>query len=324
MFNGYRSFRPNSNGDGRGAEFATELDKSCDMFFGNKNNVNFFLNKEDSPRKKLGLPPKPVLTGCDAHSFDDIEKKLGKNSTEDNYTSEITWIKADPTFEGLKQIIQEPEDRVKIQETKPDDNKTPYSIIKSINFLADTENFKKSNIEFNPNLNTIIGGRSTGKSTLLQILAYKLGDLKKDDVKSDFIKEIANNVSIEWFDGETDIEDRKVEYFPQSYMHNIVKNDEDRKTIVENIIGKGQLESYNKFITANQIDIKKDISKLLEEDRKFKEITKKIHEIRNKITIENEISELDKKISNLMKRNQLTETEKTILKLLKINLMKQP
>ena len=105
--------------------------------------------------------------------------------------------------------------------------------------MADTENFKKSNIEFNPNLNTIIGGRSTGKSTLLQILADKLGELKKDDAKSDFIKEIANNVSIEWFDGETDIEDRKVEYFPQSYMHNIVKNDEDRKTIVENIIGKG-------------------------------------------------------------------------------------
>ena len=190
--------------------------------------------------------------------------------------------------------------------------------------MADTENFKKSNIEFNPNLNTIIGGRSTGNSTLLQILAYKLGELKKDDAKSDFIKEIANNVSIEWFDGETDIEDRKVEYFPQSYMHNIVKNDEDRKTIVENIIGKGPLESYKKFITANQIDIKKDISKLLEEDRKFKEITKKIHEIGNKIAIENEISELDKKISNLIKRNQFTETEKTILKLLKINLMKQP
>ena len=183
--------------------------------------------------------------------------------------------------------------------------------------LADTENFKKSNIEFNPNLNTIIGGRSTGKSTLLQILADKLGELKKDDAKSDFIKEIANNVSIEWFDGETDIEDRKVEYFPQSYMHNIVKTDEDRKIIVENIIGKGQLESYKKFITANQIDIKKDISKLLEEDRKFKEITKQIHEIGNKIAIENEISELDKKISNLMKRNEFTETEENNFETLK-------
>ena len=141
--NGYGSFRPNSNNDGRGSEFANELDKSCDLFFGNKKNVDFFLNKNKSPRKGLGLPPKPVLSGCDAHSFIEIEKKLGNNCTENNDTSEITWIKADPTFEGLKQIIQEPEDRVKIQETKPDNDKTPYSVIKSINFTSETENFNK-------------------------------------------------------------------------------------------------------------------------------------------------------------------------------------
>ncbi|WP_454988287.1 PHP domain-containing protein, partial [Capnocytophaga leadbetteri] len=38
-----------------------------------------------------------------------------------NYSlKENCWIKADPTFEGLKQIIYEPEERVRIQEEEPD------------------------------------------------------------------------------------------------------------------------------------------------------------------------------------------------------------
>lgn len=314
--NGYGSMRPSSTGDGRGAEFAIELDKSCDLFFGNGNNVNFLLNKIESPRINQGLPPKPVLSGCDAHSFDNIEKKLGKKCTEVSNASEITWIKADTTFEGLKQIIQEPEDRVKIQETKPDDNKTPYSVIKSINFTSDNKNFNKGSLNFNPNLNTIIGGRSTGKSTLLQILAHTLGELKSNG-DSERIKEIADNVSIEWLDGETNSQDRKVEYFPQSYMHNLANDDNERKRIVENIIGKEQLESYTKFITTNQLDIKKDISMLLEEDGKFKEITKQIHEIGNKAAIEQEISKLQVEINVLMQESKFDEEQKNNFESLK-------
>ena len=40
-------------------------------------------------------------------------------------------IKADPTFEGLKQIIYEPEERVKIQENKPEE-KSGYQVIDRI------------------------------------------------------------------------------------------------------------------------------------------------------------------------------------------------
>ncbi|HRG64096.1 MAG TPA: AAA family ATPase [Burkholderiales bacterium] len=316
--NGYGALRPGSNGDGRGAEYATELDKSCDLFFGNKKNVDFYLNKcNNSPRKALGLHPKPVISGCDAHSFNDIDKKLGKKCTEQSNASEITWIKADPTFEGLKQIIQEPEDRVKIQETKPDDNKTPYSVIKSINFTFDNKNFNKGSLNFNPNLNTIIGGRSTGKSTILQILAYKLLGELKNNGDSDRIKEIADNVSIEWLDGETNSQDRKVEYFPQSYMHNIANDDNERKKIVENIIGKDQLESYTKFISTNQLDIKKDIYMLLEEYGKFKEITKQIHEIGNKAAIEQEISKLQVEINVLMQESKFDEEQKNNFESLK-------
>ena len=51
----------------------------------------------------------------DAHCFSDniaIKDRLGNCKT---------WIKADTTFEGLKQILFEPEDRVRVQSTKPDE-----------------------------------------------------------------------------------------------------------------------------------------------------------------------------------------------------------
>ncbi|WP_440992669.1 TrlF family AAA-like ATPase [Cysteiniphilum litorale] len=250
---------------------------------------------------------KPLLHSLDIHDFDKLNENYSCN----------TWIKADPTFEGLKQIVQEPEDRVKIQETKPDGNKTAYSVIKAIHFNSNTADFNKGQISFNPNLNTIIGGRSTGKSTLLQILAYKLGELKNNNDNFERIKKVAEDVSIEWLDGETDHEDRQAEYFPQSYMHNIVKDDNERKKIVENIIGTDQLKSYEKFIADNQLDIKKDISKLLKEDGRFKEITQKIHEIGNEKAIGKEISELNQKIAYLMEENKFTETEKNKFESLK-------
>lgn len=43
-----------------------------------------------------------------------------------------TWIKANPTFEGLKQIFYEPIERVKIQPNCPE-LKAEYQIIESVN-----------------------------------------------------------------------------------------------------------------------------------------------------------------------------------------------
>jgi len=80
------------------------------------------------------------------------------------------WIKADPTFEGLKQIIYEPYERVKIQQKNPDDY-VKYIIddleIKS----SDTNLLVPQKILFNRNLVSIIGGKGTGKSSLLALIA---------------------------------------------------------------------------------------------------------------------------------------------------------
>jgi len=194
--NGYGSLRP-EKGDGRGAEYAKEIDKICNGFFGTKDNSDFYLNKIEG-RSQYNLPPKPILLASDCHSFDDIDKKS---------LIYFTWIKADPTFEGLKQIIYEPEERVRIQENNPeyDFDKPTFSkiIINEPIDIFDGEKVKFNKIDelpLNKNLVTIIGGRGAGKSLLLnyiantfnkEILAYK--NKEKEVTFND-----SKNFIIEW------------------------------------------------------------------------------------------------------------------------------
>ena len=110
-----------------------------------------------------------LLHCSDAHTFinnlqNTKEKELGHC---------FTWIKADPTFEGLKQIIYEPEERVRIQDEKPD-FKEDKEIIDKVKFISPNNKFSNEEIFFNPNLNVIIGGKSSGKSILLYSIAKTL------------------------------------------------------------------------------------------------------------------------------------------------------
>ena len=110
-----------------------------------------------------------LLHCSDAHTFinnlqNTKEKELGHC---------FTWIKADPTFEGLKQIIYEPEERVRIQDEKPD-FKEDKEIIDKVKFISPNNKFSNEEIYFNPNLNVIIGGKSSGKSILLYSIAKTL------------------------------------------------------------------------------------------------------------------------------------------------------
>ena len=112
---------------------------------------------------------KPSILASDAHNVEDIGSKF-------------SWIKADPTFDGLRQIVFEPEERVRIQEPSP-----AYSIDKSpftaINITSPTQvfvdnpdvRFAPTTLPLNSGLISIIGGRGTGKSALISYLAAGLG-----------------------------------------------------------------------------------------------------------------------------------------------------
>ncbi len=81
----------------------------------------------------------------------------------------FTWVKADPTFEGLKQIIYEPDERVRVQGHDPyeDRSKINFSLIK----LSGSTSYILPDFELplNRELIAIIGGRGSGKSALLVV-----------------------------------------------------------------------------------------------------------------------------------------------------------
>jgi len=109
---------------------------------------------------------KPCIWGSDAHNVNSLFHPSDGNSND------YTWIKADPTFEGLKQIIYEPEKRVFIG------NSDPNSLLKKICIskieFKNSDGFPINNqeLELNRDLVCIIGGRGSGKSALFESVAY--------------------------------------------------------------------------------------------------------------------------------------------------------
>ena len=119
--------------------------------------------------KKWFKRKKPCIKGSDSHSQNyPIGKLKDKNSDP---IDKFCWIKANPSFEGLKQITYEPTDRVKIQELEPEE-KEHYQVIDNVKFLDNS--FTPNKILINQNLTTIIGGKSTGKSILLRNIAQTI------------------------------------------------------------------------------------------------------------------------------------------------------
>ena len=156
---GYGSFRPEQN-EGRGTSLAIEIDKMCDFFFGNAEDIDHFLNTN----RYEDAEPKAVIRTSDAH---DLEK-IGTLST---------WIKANPTFDGLKQIIYEPVGRVDVGENDP--GAFRHVIIDSFAVSESNDNFFLKNVGnmfLNPGLNCVIGPRGAGKSALLDAMSFSLGD----------------------------------------------------------------------------------------------------------------------------------------------------
>ncbi len=249
-----------------------------------------------------------------------------------NYSlKENCWIKADPTFEGLKQIIYEPEERVRIQENKPEE-KSGYQVIDRIEIyhqdfqekreekeneetIEKKEEFKT--IFLNPNLNTIIGGRSTGKSILLGAIAKKLNsdkEVKLDNTEySKYIDDIVSNMRIFWKD-EGKNSKRDIEYFPQSYMYQLARNSDELNKLVENIITqdinkKTKIEAYQAFSSDNNSEIIEDINKLFKTKASIDNIQKSITEIGDEEGIIKEKGKLSKDLEDLKTKIQITEEQ---------------
>lgn len=177
------------------------------------------------------------ITASDAKSL----KEIGTNNC---------WLKADPTFEGLKQIIYEPEERVYIGKEPPykiERNK----IIKSIMISNSNKWFDDKPIQLNEGMISIIGGKGTGKTAILDLIAYatesykcyeKDGNKSKSFLKKAFRELKGTKVKVEWENGNSDekeikdkieesVKENKVRYLPQDYVDQLCSE-----------IGKNELE----------------------------------------------------------------------------------
>lgn len=118
-----------------------------------------------------------VIESSDARSIDEIGKCA-------------SYIKLSlPTVEGLRQAFLDPESRIRHAE-----DFRPESFSRIIGLKVEGGYLNGLEIHFNDNLNCIIGGKGTGKSTILEALRYALGNKAKTDNTKRQSDDILQNV----------------------------------------------------------------------------------------------------------------------------------
>lgn len=296
------------------------------IFSSNSNTARFFLGGVDKAGfvKEFGAV-KACLWGSDAHS----EEKLFKPDSNRH-----TWIKSDPTFEGLKQVIYDPSSRVVVQELSPQ-QKSGYQTIDRVRFLdkGGARLFNDDWIVLNPDLNTIIGGKSSGKSLLLYHIARSVNAEEVDkkirlSKSSSYSGLDSVDFEVVWSNGDvsklSELEDTKpLTYIPQLYINHLAEED-----------GKGQLNSlvkdillqdkefreFSEFQEGVIVSLGKEISYKIdyffELRQKFKVLAKQSEEFGVKGAVVSEIDRLRLEIKTLREKSGFTEAEENLFKYL--------
>ncbi|GAA8332953.1 gamma-glutamylcyclotransferase [Helicobacter pylori] len=248
---------------------------------------------------------KPLLQSSDAHKEEQIGKKC-------------TWIKAEKTFEGLKQIVYEPKTRVSIDENKPQD---PLYKIDYVRLHFDGEvkitNEKgeipfcyagfNETLFFSPYFTCVIGGRGSGKNTLLQLIASAIKN-------KSFVKglELETKKYIE-IQPDIDIVD-SVEYLAQNEVEEFATNVSKFTEAIFNRMdskSSGKLKELEKQITKGiekfdeQIACWQEKTKLEKQLKESEKIRKKYQNIINTFTDKNYLD----------KKRQIAKTREALIDL---------
>ncbi|WQW09252.1 ATPase [Helicobacter pylori] len=264
---------------------------------------------------------KPLIQSSDAHE----EEQIGKR---------YTWIKAEKTFEGLKQIIYEPETRVSIGEEKPQD---PLYKIDSVGLNFDEE-VKTTNEQddtpfcyagfnetlfFSPNFTCVIGGRGSGKSTLLQLIASAIKN-------KSFVKGLKHETIQKYIEIQPDIDIMdSVEYLAQNEVEEFATNVSKFTEAIFNRIdskSSGKPKELEKQITKGiekfdeQIAYWQEKNKLEEQLKESEKIRKKYQSIVDAFTDKDYLdkkAKLQAKYQSLIDLKQSKEGFWTFIKELK-------
>lgn len=258
-----------------------------------------------------------LLDCSDAHSFSE------KSTEKDRIGNSFTWLKADLTFEGLKQVAND-KSRIFIGDTPPllqriDSKPTKFIDCLTIGKIEGSNLvekwFESFSLEFNPSLVAIIGNKGQGKSAIADIIGL-LGNTpnfddfsflnnekfrkKKPHKKSDHF-----TAKLTWLDGsedETNLTDNpevtsveKVKYLPQNFIEKLCNEDlKDFENELRNVIFSHLSES-DKLGKGNLDEVIEFQSEIINEN---------IEEVKNKLQVFNKrVIDLEKKNSDAYKKS---------------------
>lgn len=227
---------------------------------------------------------KPCLHGSDAHRLEDIGLPA-----EGRYC----WVKADPTFEGLKQVLYEPRERVAIAE-EPPNLKNDYQVVESISVATAPDWFDPQEIILNQDLVAVIGPRGSGKSALAEMIAFAGGATffgLPEDIRDTFLfkssKRSAANpapitgalLSLKWRSGQVDRvqitstlqhgqEEGKVKYLPQRFVERLCapENNRQLEEEIERVIFQ-RIDKTERMDASNFGELRQTATKALEVKR---------------------------------------------------------
>lgn len=271
---------------------------------------------------------KPCLWGSDAHDFKSLFNPSDKRHT---------WIKSDLSFGGLKQVVYDPKSRVAIQELSPQ-NKPSYQTIKKVRFVDKRVNpeFADDWIPISKDLTTIIGGKSSGKSLLLNHIAKSINFDEVDEnckishasMYSNFDKDEDFDFWVEWDNGEIsklrNRESKKpITYISQLYINHLSEDEGRNKlnSIIKDILSqhdefKQRIDSIEHDVSEKKQEVFQHIGAYYSLRDAFKDLKKDLDKVGNKDSIASEIKSLTSKIDDLKRKSGFTEKEAEFYKLL--------
>jgi ABC-type Mn2+/Zn2+ transport system ATPase subunit len=286
---------------------------------------------------------KPCIHGSDAHRVEDIGRPCAKrgdrnhNCDSDPSACELRycWIKADPTFEGLKQVLYEPEERVQIQQNDPSPVISNYSITRirvGGAVVNDELSLADTDFELNPFLVAVVGGKGAGKTALVDLVANCYVDRVATDDKNSFVKRVAEykpqiSTSLSFRDGGEFTktlwegkfyEDGQIIYIAQGELDKYIGEKSDlHKRIKELIFDSPQIKNSilsfdfdEAIITTEELEMKLDAKNQAIESLELKTSEDKIRTIeKEKTRIEADLKDIGQRIKELAEVQDESDTE---------------
>lgn len=289
------------HGEARALDNLSKYIEEADIFATNNEKDIKFLNNES----KTKYPRITAFKGSDYNCTTKDGRKIGLLSDNKH-----CWIKADKSFQGLKQVLQEPDNRVSISKKPPKRKlvkEQATKFLSKINIASNSSLFNNVTLDLNHDMVAIIGNKGSGKSALSDIISYSAGvTLKENDfsfLKRFFEKGDQKSITskITWAsNNERQVQSEKfnnenidnVIYIPQQYFEQLCLPNsnsdlvgEIHKIIYENLPPETKESSTNlsSIIRDKSSSCDREIMALRQ---KIKEFSKDIEEINKTINTE--------------------------------------